>query len=363
MNARAENPPTSTYPTLSQFREAARANLSRSVYDYFEGGSETEATLNRNRLALDRLLLSQRVLVDVSEPDLETELFGHRFSMPIMIAPLGDIALAHPAGAVGLARAAQKFNIGVIVSVHAATSLAEIRSAAPRARLAFQMYPFGPSDQHRRQVALAEDADCFALCVTVDTPVFGRRERELRSGFVPRQGPQPNLVSPASTALQAAATWADLQRLRGITELPIMVKGILHPDDAVRAIECGVDAIYVSNHGGRRLDYAPATVEAVPRVIDAVGGQLPVLADGGVQHATDVVKGLALGARTVLIGRLAAWGMAADGERGVGRVLELIREELCTTLALMGVPATSQLRAVHVAQTHECHCLPASGAL
>lgn len=356
MNELPKGPSPGVCATLPQFREAARTNLSASAFDYFEGGSETEATVRRNRVALDQLLLNPRVLIDVSEPSLETDLFGHRFSMPIMIAPIGDIGLAHPAGATGLVNAAEEFNIGVIVSAHAATSLPEIRQSSPKARVAFQMYPFGPSELHRRQVSMAEDAECFALCITVDTPVFGRRERDLRNGFEPRQGPQPNFGSSVGPPLQAAATWNDLERLRRLSELPMVVKGVLHPDDAKRAVSAGMNAIYVSNHGGRRLDYGPAAIDVLPGVMEVVAGHVPVLADGGVEHATDVVKGLAMGAQMMLIGRLAVWGLAADGEDGVKRVLELLKDELRNTLALMGVAATSQLGLEHLLRPHQCQC-------
>ena len=337
----------------------ARGSLSEAAYHYYAGGAEDEVTLRANRAAFGRFYLRPRVLVDVGDVDLSIDLLGERLSMPVLLAPTAFQRLAHPDGEKASARAARAAGTLMVASTLSTTTVDDTAAAAP-GPLWFQLYVFRQREITRALVERAEAAGCTAVCLTVTVPVQGNRQRDNRTRFrLPAELemanfsglPQAVLPEAAGSGLDAfigrefdpTLTWDAVAWLRSITRLPIAIKGIVTPEDASLAAEHGVDAVIVSNHGGRQLDCAEPTLLALPRVADAVAGRIPVLMDGGVRRGTDVAKALALGARAVLVGRPALWGLAAGGQAGVERVLETLRAELARTLALLGRPSVSAL--------------------
>ncbi len=339
--------------SIFDYEAAAREKLSAMAYDYYRGGSADEITLRDNHEAYDRLRLRYRVLRDVSERDLSTEVLGHRIAMPVLIAPTAFHQLAHPDGEVATARAAAAAGTILTVSTLSNRAIEEIAEATT-APFWFQLYVYRDRQATAALVGRAEAAGCSALVLTVDAQVWATRERDVRNRFhLPAGLPLANLMPAGLDQIRPAASdsglaqyvvslfdptlaWTDLEWLAGITSLPIVIKGLVHPDDARLAVEHGAAAVIVSNHGGRQLDTSVSTVAALPAVADAVGGRIPVLVDGGVRRGTDVVKALALGARAVLVGRPILWGLAVDGERGVGSVLEIFRREIDVALGLCG---------------------------
>jgi isopentenyl diphosphate isomerase/L-lactate dehydrogenase-like FMN-dependent dehydrogenase len=342
---------------IDAMEEAARASLSEAAYHYYAGGAEDEVTLRANRAAFGRFYLRPRVLVDVGEVDLSVELLGERLSMPVLLAPTAFQRLAHPDGEQATARAARAAGTLLVASTLSTTAVEEMAAAAP-GPLWFQLYVFRQREITRALVERAEAAGCTAICLTVTVPVQGNRRRDNRTRFhLPPELEMANFTGLRQAVLPEAAgsgldafigrefdptlTWGAVEWLRSITRLPIVLKGIVTPEDAALAVEHGVDAVIVSNHGGRQLDCAEPTLLALPRVADAVAGRIPVLMDGGVRRGSDVAKALALGARAVLIGRPVLWGLAAGGQAGVERVLETFRAELRRTLSLLGRPRAS----------------------
>ncbi len=330
--------------TIPEIIEAAQAKLPQVLWDYASGGAETEATLRRNRSAMERWVFRPKVLVDVRHRDLSTTFLGHRLSLPVMLAPIGSIEFFHPDGALAVTRVVGRVGSIAFVSTMARPDL-EAVAAGAEGPLVFQLYVRGDRDWVAAIVRRVEDAGYVGLCATVDSAVYGRRERDLHHRFSPRERlERPNVgAALMDEEYQSGWTWQDLAWLRGTTRLPLILKGVLTPEDAVRAVEHGVDVVYVSNHGGRQLDHAPATIEVLGEIAQAVAGRAELLVDSGFIRGTDVLKGLALGARAVLVGKLQAWGLAADGEAGLERALALLREEISTTLALIGVPKVSDL--------------------
>ena len=326
--------------SLRELERDARERLDPAVYDFFAGGADDEVTLRANEAAFERIGLIPRVLRGAGRPRLEVELLGSRASMPVLIAPTAFHRLAHPDGERATARAAAAAGTVMIASMAATVAIEEIAAAAPGAW--FQLYIQPDLGFTEAVVRRAEAAGCAALVVSVDSPVFGRRERDLRNGFLElpagmccenmRDGPGP----PRRFVFSPELSWEHLEWLRGATALPIALKGVMHPEDARLAIAHGADLIVVSNHGGRQLDTVPAAIDLLPPIADAVAGEVPLLVDGGVRRGTDVVKACALGARAVAIGRPVLWGLAVAGEEGVLHVLELLRAELERALILCG---------------------------
>ncbi|MFP3965860.1 alpha-hydroxy acid oxidase [Actinomadura fulvescens] len=327
---------------MREFEALARERLDPAHYDYFAGGAGDEVTLRANEAAFERLALLPRVLTGAEKVRLDVTLLGSRAAMPVLVAPTAFHRLAHPEGERATARAAAAAETIMIVSMASTVAVEEVAAAAPEAVLWFQLYVQPDLDFTESIVRRAEAAGCRALVVTVDSPARGRRDRELRHGFddLPDglccenlrdgdTGVRPIVMSPS-------ISWEHLHRLRRITALPIVLKGVLHPEDARAAVLHGAAAVMVSNHGGRQLDTVPATLDLLPEIVAAVCGAVPVLLDGGVRRGTDVLKALALGATAVAVGRPVVWGLAADGERGVGRVLELLRDEIEQALMMCG---------------------------
>jgi 4-hydroxymandelate oxidase len=299
------------------------------------------------------------VLVDVSDVSTRRTVLGSEATTPILIAPVAFQLLAHPDGEAGMARAAAESGAVYCLSSLTSTRPSEVAAAAPEGRRWMQVYLFRDRGVTRAMIEEAAEAGYEALLLTVDAPYAGRRERDLRTGFqVPAEIRAPAIEAAVghrslTTAevfglVDPSITWTDLEELCREFDLPILVKGLITGEDAALAVEHGAAGVVVSNHGGRQLDNAPATIDALPEVVEAVAGRIPVLMDGGIRRGTDVAVALALGAEAVLVGRPALWGLAFDGQDGAGRALELLNEELRLALALLGCPEPSALSAVHV---------------
>jgi 4-hydroxymandelate oxidase len=339
---------------LNEYEALARDRLPPMVYDFFAGGANDEGTLAENGRAWRRLRLRPRVLVGVGDIDPATTVLGRTLTMPVITAPCSFNALAHPEGECAVARAASAAGIVQIVSMAATKSIEEIAAAAPGARW-LQLNCFRDREITRDLVRRAEAANCSALCLTVDQPLQGRRERDLRNRFqLPAGVTMKNLAPYGAERLSSGDgmalaryvkdlfdpgfTWEVLSWLRSITPLPVLVKGVLTAPDARLALEHGAAGIIVSNHGGRQLDGLLSTCEALPAVVEAVGGRAEVLVDAGIRRGTDVLAALALGARAVIVGRPYLWGLAVGGEAGVSGVLEMLRQEIILAMGLLGRP-------------------------
>jgi 4-hydroxymandelate oxidase len=340
---------------LREVEPVARLRLDPVHYDYFAGGAQDEVTVRANVRAFGRLTLIPRVLRGAGSPSLDISLLGSDARMPVMLAPTAFHKLAHPDGELATARAAAAAGTIMISAMLSTVAIEDIaaaaRTVAPDPQLWFQLYVQPDLGFTEAIVRRAEAAGCRALVVTVDSAALGRAERNDRNDF---HDLPPNLACEnlriggrsghvRQVVLTPELSWRHVEWLRETSDLPILCKGILHPGDARTAVQHGVDGIVVSNHGGRQLDTAPATVDQLPAIVDAVGGAVPVLLDGGVRRGTDVVKALALGAAAVAVGRPIVWGLAAGGERGVARVLEILRTELAHTLTLCGVGTPAEL--------------------
>ncbi|CDY39098.1 BnaA01g29580D [Brassica napus] len=312
--------------------------------------------------ALPKIIMFRpRVLVDVSKIDMSTRILGYPISAPIMIAPTAMHMLAHPQGETATAKAAATCNTIMIVSYMASCTIEEVASSCNAIRF-LQIYVYKRRDVTAQIVKRAEKAGFKAIVLTVDVPKLGRREADIKNKMVSPQlrnfeGLFSTEVIPsegsgveafASGTFDASLNWKDIEWLRSITKLPIMVKGILTREDALKAIEAGVDGIVVSNHGARQLDYSPATITVLEEIVHVVGGRVPVLLDGGVRRGTDVFKALALGAQAVLIGRPVVYGLAAKGEDGVRKVIDMLKNELELTMALSGCPTIDDITRNHV---------------
>ncbi|MEW6542715.1 MAG: alpha-hydroxy acid oxidase [Nitrospirota bacterium] len=351
-----------TLLNLREFEERAGAKLPRAAFAYFAGGACDECTLRDNLEAFQRLRLKPKVLVDVSHRDLATSVLGQKVAMPILIAPTALHRLAHPEGELATARAAGAAGTVMVLSTLATCSLEEAAKAAA-GPLWFQLYVYKDRGLTKELVQRAEAAGYQALVLTVDAPLLGRREADLRRQFrlpagtelanlrqaglkrLPAAKGESKLAAYFASLLDPSLTWRDVEWLRSLTRLPVLVKGVLRADDAVRSVEAGAAGVIVSNHGGRQLDTVPATITVLPEIAAAVAGRAEVLLDGGIRRGTDVLKALALGAKAVLVGRPVLWGLAVGGQAGVSRVLGLLRGELDLAMALCGCPSVQAITA------------------
>jgi isopentenyl diphosphate isomerase/L-lactate dehydrogenase-like FMN-dependent dehydrogenase len=334
---------------VADYLAAAGERVDPKIWGYFEGGAEDEVTLRANVAAYRRWILRPRMLVDVSEVRLGTTILGTPVSMPLGIAPFAMQSLLVPAGECETARAAAELGVLMCVSTLTTCTHAEIAEAGGGPRW-LQLYVLRDRQQTLDHIAVARESGYSAVVVTVDLPYVGRRERDLRLGF---PNPPPDLHLPYADlfATTPALTWRDLEWIRAESGLPLVVKGILTREDALLAVEHGADAVWVSNHGGRQLDGVAAGLDALPEVAEAVDGRCEVYLDGGVRRGSDVVKGLALGARAVFSARAMAGGLAVRGGQGVREVLELLRAELELTLGLLGCTGPEQVTRSHIAPT------------
>lgn len=348
------------FTNLLELEELARAKVPRPAFDYIAGGADDEVSLRSNREAYGKWALRPRVLVDVSSCDTSATVLGQRVSMPILVAPTAFHGLVHPDGETGTARGAAAAGTIMVVSAIATRTIEEIAAAVAAPRW-FQLYVWKDREVTAELVKRAARAGYRAICLTVDTPLLGRREKDERNSFTLPPGIGIANVRPAGLdgmpdsehgsafakyvkeMLDPAVTWRDLVWLRSLTSLPIVVKGIMTMEDAKIAVEHGVEGIVVSNHGGRQLDSTPATLDVLPEIVEAVRGRAEVFMDGGIRRGTDVLKALALGARAVLVGRSPLWGLALGGAEGVHAVLEHLRREFALAMALSGRSSLGQI--------------------
>jgi 4-hydroxymandelate oxidase len=346
---------------LDDYEAAARARLPQMVYDYYAGAADDEVTLRANRDAYRSLFLRPRVLVDVGHVDTTLELLGQRLGTPVLLAPTAFQKLADPEGELASARAAKNAGSLLVASTLATTPIEEVGRAAD-APFWFQLYVYRNRELSLSLVERAKAAGCTALCLTVTFPVAGNRERDVRNRFMLPDGLQmanftgllqagfpdtqgSGLAAFVAEQFDPTLTWDAVTWLRQVSGLPVLVKGVVTAEDARLAVEHGAAGVIVSNHGGRQLDGAEPTLRALPHVVSAVDGGVPVLVDGGIRRGTDVMKALALGARAVLIGRPALWGLAAAGQAGVENVLALLTSELRRAMALTGRPSLESIDA------------------
>lgn len=349
--------------TLADHEQHARTQLDDNAWAYFSGGAADEISLHANRTAWDALPLWPRVLRPLAGGHTRVPLLGRTLAHPILLAPVAFQRLAHPDGELAMAYAAAALGAGVVLSTQASVSLESVAQAVlpdpGRGPLWFQLYLQPDRGFTQALVQRAEAAGYEALVLTVDAPTSGVRDRERRAGFrlppgvgpvnlAGLQAPAPSALGPGQSALfdgllHHAPTWDDIAWLQSITRLPVLLKGVLHPADARQAVSLGAAGLIVSNHGGRTLDTAPATATALPRVVQAAQGKVPVLVDGGIRRGTDVLKAMALGASAVLVGRPAIWGLANAGAAGVAHVLRLLRDELEVAMALTGCATLAEV--------------------
>jgi 4-hydroxymandelate oxidase len=334
---------TDKFVTLPEIRKHAKKVLPRDAWNFGDGGAETETSLRRNRRAIDRLAIRQDILVDVREIDLSTSLLGIPLSWPVAVAPMGGLILFHPQGDLEMARGASQGDTLQFLSGAAGWSVEDVAKASTGPKM-FQLYHHGDRAWVADLMARVEASGYQSVVLTVDVQVYGRRERDIVHRFSPREAMShaPNPRGPEANYPERL-TWDDVAWLKKTTRLPIGIKGIMTSRDAKRAVEMGVEIVWVSNHGGRQLDHTQASIDALPPIVDAVAGGAAIVVDGGFNRGTAVLKGLALGATVVAVGRTVLWGLAADGAAGVASALGILRRELRTTMALSGQTSVKSL--------------------
>lgn len=326
------------FQNLHEFVKVARQNLNRNHWDYLIGGSETETTLARNRLALDAIGFRPRVLRDVSNVDCAREVFGRKLRLPVLCAPVGSLEVFEPGGGATVAAATTRFGNGMILSSVSHPGLEKTAEAAGDGFRIFQLYVRGDAAWVDDHVRRAVDNGYDAFCLTVDTDSYSRRERDIAKRHQRRRV----RVDDART-YQARFNWRDIERIKRLSKIPVIIKGIATAEDARIAVDHGVDCVYVSNHGGRQLDQGIGSIEVLPEVAEAVGGRARVFVDGSITRGTDVVKAIILGADAVVVGRLYVYGLAAAGGPGVVRLFELLEDEIRICLSLLGVTGYGEL--------------------
>lgn len=347
---------------LFELEKAAQAKMTnQAAWDYYASGAMDEITLRENRQSYERIFLSPRMLVDVSQRDLSTKVLGQKIEMPVIIAPTAFQKLAHEDGEIGTIKAANRCGTIMCLSTLATSSIEEVGGQADN-NLWFQLYVYKDREITKDLVARAKAAGAKALVVTVDSPLLGRRERDIRNRFslpkgltvanlskagldnLPADVKDSGLAAYIASLYDESLTWKDLKWIAQLSDLPLLVKGILRSDDAKRAIKCGAAGIIVSNHGGRQLDTAIPTISALALIKEAVPKNCELFVDGGIRRGSDILKALALGAKAVLIGRPVLWGLALAGSEGVELALNLLRKELDLSMALSGVSSIKEIK-------------------
>jgi isopentenyl diphosphate isomerase/L-lactate dehydrogenase-like FMN-dependent dehydrogenase len=350
----------SEFSTLHEMVRQARRNLSQGDWDYLMGGAETETTQRRNRLALDTLAFRPRVLNDVSTLDCSASLLGQTLRIPAILAPLGSIQVLHSAGAVACAEAADAFGTMMVLSSVCSPDFETVARAAGGPKV-FQLYLMGDQAWMDDLIGRAIESGYAGFCLTVDTAVYSRRERDILKRYVPASGRRSGA---GDFSHQARMTWATVDHIKQRFSIPLWLKGINRADDARRAVDHGADVVWVSNHGGRQLDHGVGAIDALPAVVAAVARRVPVVVDGGVMRGTDVLKALCLGADVVALGRLQGLAIGAGGARGIARMLEVLEQEIRTSLALLGAARLAELdpslveRAAPVGAAHALSAFP-----
>lgn len=331
---------------LFEFETAAKERLPKEEYDYIAGGATDELSVERNRRAFESWALRPRVLRNVSKLDLSTSVLGTKVSLPVLIAPCGGHKKAHPDGEFATYRAAAAVGTILGVSANASTNFEELAKVAA-GDLWMQFYPFPQREMTKTWLRRAKEAGYGAVCMTLDSQWPPKRERNIRNNYRRKRGVNFPTLAPGEAAPQGGcdpgATWKDLEWIKSETDLPVVAKGIMTGEDVEMCAEVGADAVIVSNHGGRHLDNTLATIEVLSEAVAAAKGRMEILLDGGIRRGADVVKALALGAKAVFIGRPLFWGLAVDGEQGVVRVLEILREEIEITMAKCGRPTIASI--------------------
>ncbi len=332
------------FRTLHEIVKAAKLKLDRTAWDYLIGGTETEATLRRNRLAIDTTALRPRVLNDVSNIDPSGTILGQSLTMPVILAPIGSLQMFDEGGGAAATIAAAECGIMSIASSVCTPTIEEIAAASDAPKI-YQLYLRGDEKWVDDIVQRVVSSGYAGFCLTVDTAVVSRRERDISKRVTPT-----SLASPGDFSYQAKMNWHDVARIKEKFDIPMVLKGINRVEDAARAIEMGVEIIYVSNHGGRQLDQGPGTLDILPEIVAEVGGKAEIIIDGGFYRGTDILKAMALGANAVGIGRLEAWALAAGGIPTLIRCLEILRHEITESLALCGVTSFQELDPSFVSQ-------------
>jgi isopentenyl diphosphate isomerase/L-lactate dehydrogenase-like FMN-dependent dehydrogenase len=331
----------SPFLTLHELVKKARQRLNHDNWDYIVGGTETETTVRRNRLALDSIAFRPRVLRDVSRIDASTKFLGQPLRLPLVLAPVGGLESFTAEAGGAAVKAAGEFGIAHMLSSVCEPGLEAVAQAAPGAMRIYQLYVRGDAGWVDAMAERAIAAGYRAFCLTVDTTYYSRRERDLAKRNIRR-------ANMPGREFQARLTWNDIARLKAKFAIPLILKGIATAEDTQLALEHGVDIIYVSNHGGRQLDHGRGTMDILPEIVAAVAGRVPIIIDGGFNRGTDIVKALAAGADLVAIGRMQCVGLAAGGEAGLVRLLEILEQEVRTCLGLLGVTCWSELDASYL---------------
>jgi glycolate oxidase len=326
------------FQVLHEFIAKARQNLNQNDWDYIVGGTETETSLRRNRLALDSVAFRPRVLRDVSHVDATVTAFGRKLRLPVVLAPVGSIESFHAGGAASAVRAAQQFGVAHMLSSVCDPGLEEVARTAPDAARIFQLYVRGDDAFVDDHVARAIACGYAAFCVTIDTAIYSRRERDLAKRHV-----VAGRRRASGREFQAALDWRTVKRIKSRFDIPLILKGIATAEDARIALDHGVDWIYVSNHGGRQLDHGRGTMDVLPEIVEAVAGRAGIIVDGGFARGSDVVKAIAAGANLVGLGRMQCYALAAGGEKTLVRMLEILEDEVQRCLGLLGVTKFADL--------------------
>jgi isopentenyl diphosphate isomerase/L-lactate dehydrogenase-like FMN-dependent dehydrogenase len=326
------------YQNLHEFVRKARSKLNQNAWDYIVGAAETETTLHRNRMALDEIAFRPRVLCNVAKVDASVDVFGRKLRLPVMLAPIGALEIFDPGAGATVARGAGAFGAAHMLSSVTEPGLEKVAEAAPDALRIFQLYVRGDDDFVEDQVSRAIGSGYKAFCLTVDTAHYSRRERDIAKRYV-----RESRVRATGGDFQKGLEWRTVKLIKDKYKIPLVIKGIATAEDTAIALDHGVDWIYVSNHGGRQLDHGRGAMHVLPEIVAAVAGRAKIMVDGSFCRGTDIVKAIAMGADLVGIGRLQCWALAAAGEAGIVRMLELLEDEVIRCLGLLGVTSFAEL--------------------
>jgi isopentenyl diphosphate isomerase/L-lactate dehydrogenase-like FMN-dependent dehydrogenase len=327
------------FQNLHEFVQKARANLNQNAWDYIVGAAETETTLRRNRMALDEIAFRPRVLRNVARVDASVEVFGRKLRLPVMMAPVGALEIFDPAGAAAsVARAVGKFGAAHMLSSVSEPGLEKVAEAAPDALRIYQLYVRGDDAFVEDRIARAIASNYAGFCLTVDTAHYSRRERDIAKRYV-----RESRLRATGGDFQKGLEWRTVKLIKDRYKIPLILKGIATAEDAKIALDHGVEWIYVSNHGGRQLDHGRGSMHVLPEIVNAVAGRAKIMVDGAFCRGSDIIKAIAMGADLVGIGRLQCWALAAAGEAGIVRMLELLEDEVIRSLGLLGVTKFSEI--------------------